>query len=287
MSTRFLDDERTADLLVLEVTEGLDPAEREELDRLLAGVPGAAADALAPAAAAVTLAARLPAEPLPAELRETLLKQGRTIVKVKANKVQPLRPVADPAPRAPAPRAAAPAAAPPVPPSARYGWYAAAASILIALAAWFPRFETAPPAVVEAPAPTPADEREALLAAAPSALQQEWGRTEDPASATVAGDVVWDEGTQQGYMRFTGLPANDPSQSQYQLWIFDGTRDDRYPVDGGVFDVPAGASEVVVPIRATLPVRKAALFAVTVERPGGVMVSSRERIVALAQVASG
>lgn len=287
MSARFLDDERTADLLVLEVTEGLDPAQREELDRLLAGVPGAAADALAPAAAAVTLAARLPTEPLPAEMRETLVKQGRTIVKVKANKVQPLRPVADAAPPASAPRAAAPAAVPPVPASARYGWYAAAASILIALAAWFPRFETTPPAVVEGPAPTPADEREALLAGAPLAIRQEWGRTEDPASATVAGDVVWDEATQMGYMRFTGLPANDPSQSQYQLWIFDGTRDDRYPVDGGVFDVPAGTSEVVVPIRATLPVRKAALFAVTVERPGGVMVSSRERIVALAQVASG
>jgi hypothetical protein len=34
-------------------------------------------------------------------------------------------------------------------------------------------------------------------------------------------------------------------------------------------------------------VRQAALFAVTVERPGGVVVSSRERIVALAQVATG
>ncbi len=103
----------------------------------------------------------------------------------------------------------------------------------------------------------------------------------------VQGDVVWDEATQTGYMRFSGLPANDPTRSQYQLWIFDGTRDDRFPVDGGVFDVPAGVTEVVVPIRATLPVRKAALFAVTVEAPGGVMVSSRERIVALAQVASG
>jgi anti-sigma-K factor RskA len=88
-------------------------------------------------------------------------------------------------------------------------------------------------------------------------------------------------------MRFVGLPANDTSAEQYQLWIFDGTRDDRYPVDGGVFDIPAGATEVVVPIHARLPVRQAALFAVTVERPGGVVVSSRERIVALAQVAAG
>jgi hypothetical protein len=286
MSPGFLDDERIADLLVLEVTEGLDPAQQRELEALLAAKPGAP-DALAGAAAAVTLAARLPLEPLPAALRETLITQGRTVVRVKAgNKVQPL-PVRKAAAAAPA---APPVPAPPAraPASARYGWYAAAASLLIALAAWFPRFGAeAPPAVVEAPVPDPAEQRERLLAAAPTVLKEEWTRTDDPASASVQGDVVWDEATQTGYMRFSGLPANDPSQSQYQLWIFDGTRDDRYPVDGGVFDVPAGATEVVVPIKATLPVRKPALFAVTVEPPGGVMVSSRERIVAVAQVASG
>jgi hypothetical protein len=288
MNTRFLDDERLADLLVLDVTEGLGPAERTELDALLAAAPGAVADALAPAAAAVTLAARLPIEPLPAALRETLLKQGQTVVRVKAgSKVQPL-PVRQPAAPASSPAAAARLAPARNPSSPRYGWYAAAASLLIALAAWFPRFEAPPPALVEAPpAQTPAERREALLVATGSIVRQDWARTEDPASSTVLGDVVWDDATQTGYMRFTGLPANDPAQSQYQLWIFDGTRDDRYPVDGGVFDVPAGATEVVVPIKATLPVRKAAMFAVTVEAPGGVMVSSRERIVALAQVASG
>ncbi|MCU0976174.1 MAG: anti-sigma factor [Steroidobacteraceae bacterium] len=285
MSAHFLDDERIADLLVLEVTEGLDPAQRQELEALLAGTSGMP-DALAGAAAAVTLAARLPSEPLPAALRETLIKQGETVVRVKAaNKVQPL-PVRKPAVAAPSART--PAVPVGTAAGARYGWYAAAASLLIALAAWFPRFETeAPPALVEAPVPSVAEQREALLAAAPAALKEEWARTEDPASVAVQGDVVWDEATQTGYMRFSGLPANDPSESQYQLWIFDGTRDDRFPVDGGVFDVPAGATEVVVPIKATLPVRQAALFAVTVEAPGGVMVSSRERIVALAQVASG
>jgi anti-sigma-K factor RskA len=65
------------------------------------------------------------------------------------------------------------------------------------------------------------------------------------------------------------------------LWIFDGTRDKRYPVDGGVFDVPANSAEVVIPIRATLPIRKAAAFAVTVEKPGGVVVSGLGHVVAL------
>lgn len=79
-------------------------------------------------------------------------------------------------------------------------------------------------------------------------------------------------------MRFEGLAHNDPSQFQYQLWIFDDSRDDAHPVDGGVFDVPS-SGEVLVPISAKLKVGKAKLFAVTVERPGGVVVSKRERIV--------
>lgn len=84
-------------------------------------------------------------------------------------------------------------------------------------------------------------------------------------------------------MHIEGLPANDPGTLQYQLWIFDKDRDERYPVDGGVFDIPAGATAVDVPIRATLAVDEPVLFAVTVEKPGGVMVSSRERIVLVAK----
>jgi anti-sigma-K factor RskA len=97
----------------------------------------------------------------------------------------------------------------------------------------------------------------------------------------MSGDVVWDPATQRGYMHFSGLAANDPSIHQYQIWIFDGSRDKRYPVDGGVFDVPANTNEVIIPIRATLMVRKPAAFAVTVEKPGGTVVSGREHIVAL------
>ena len=69
----------------------------------------------------------------------------------------------------------------------------------------------------------------------------------------------------------------------HQQWIFDRGRDERYPVDGGVFDIPAGSDEVIVPIHSKLAVDDAYLFAVTVEGPGGVVVSSRERIAILAQ----
>ena len=78
-------------------------------------------------------------------------------------------------------------------------------------------------------------------------------------------------------MRFRGLAPNDSSESQYQLWIFDPTRADweAKPVDGGVFDVP-DTGEVVVPIDAKLAVAETALFAITIEVPGGVVVSERE-----------
>ncbi len=45
----------------------------------------------------------------------------------------------------------------------------------------------------------------------------------------------------------------------------------------------SSAGEVVVPILAKLHVDHATLFAVTVERPGGVVVSKRERIVVTAK----
>jgi hypothetical protein len=171
------------------------------------------------------------------------------------------------------------------------GWFAAAACLLLALFAWFrtPPPGAAPlaevPVKVSAPPPLapppPAAERAALLAKTES-LKVTLGPTKDPGAAGLrAADVVWDPATQQGFIRFVGLSANDPRVHQYQIWIFDGARDARYPVDGGVFDVPADAAEVVIPIHAALPVGKPAAFAVTLERPGGAVVSARDHVLAL------
>ncbi|MEM7756475.1 MAG: hypothetical protein AAF297_12690 [Planctomycetota bacterium] len=86
-------------------------------------------------------------------------------------------------------------------------------------------------------------------------------------------------------MRITGLTSNDPDEWVYQLWIFDKTRDagdlSQRPVDGGVFNFDAAmrdpdTGDVLVPINAKLPVGEAFLFAVTVEKPGGVVVSDRD-----------
>ncbi|MBL8607130.1 MAG: anti-sigma factor [Myxococcales bacterium] len=176
------------------------------------------------------------------------------------------------------------------------GWITAAACVLLAFAAWQWKkpvevgvvpppssspVTTAPP-IPSAP-PSDASLREALLARGASKL--EWAATKDPASTSAAGDVVWSAAEQKGYMRFRGLAKNDPRGSQYQLWIFDKDRDQRYPVDGGVFDVTADG-DVLVPIKARLPVGEAVLFAVTVEKPGGVVVSKRERIVLTAKPAT-
>jgi hypothetical protein len=174
--------------------------------------------------------------------------------------------------------------------SGTLGWFAAAACLLLAIIGWLrvppnvPQLNTAPPPpVAEAPPPEPptaAEERAALLAK-DGTLKITLAATKDPAAAGVTGDVVWDPQTQKGFLHFAGLAPNDPHQREYQIWIFDAERDQRYPVDGGVFDVPAGAADVVIPIRAALLVHKAAAFAITVEKPGGTVVSARDHVVVL------
>jgi anti-sigma-K factor RskA len=77
--------------------------------------------------------------------------------------------------------------------------------------------------------------------------------------------------------------VNSPTKEQYQLWIFDKNQSDKTPVDGGVFDVTT-EGEVLVSIHPKLKVQEAFLFAVTIEKPGGVVVSSRERLPLLANV---
>jgi hypothetical protein len=216
-----------------------------------------------------------PAQVLPESMRARLEQQAQTYL-ARTTNVRPLRAAA-----AAPPRAARAGTA---------GWFAAAACLLLAIFAWFRSPPSSAPlpgvAVTQPPLSGPeqtlstSQARAALLAKA-GAVKITLGATKDPAGAGVSGDVVWDPATQKGFIRFAGLAPNDPLVHQYQVWIFDGERDQRYPVDGGVFDVPANPGEVVIPIHAALTIRKPAAFAVTVEKPGGVVVSSREHVVAL------
>lgn len=169
-------------------------------------------------------------------------------------------------------------------------WLAAAACLALAIGAvlWATTKEPETKIVIKEPDPPPvkkeptiAEQRDQLLASASDVTTIEWTATADPTATGAKGDVVWSQKEQKGFMRFTGLAVNDIKTFQYQLWIFDKNRDDKYPVDGGVFDVTS-TGEVIVPITAKIPVSEATLFAVTVEKPGGVVVSTRERIVVTA-----
>ncbi len=157
-------------------------------------------------------------------------------------------------------------------------WWAmaAAALLLFAVAGWWPRWTSGPiPGSGEPGARIVAESSDA------DGIELTFSPTDDPAAAGATGTLIWDPKLQRGVMRFQGLPANDPSRFQYQLWIFDRERDERYPVDGGTFDVTA-SGVVQIPIRTQLQVREPTLFAVTVEDPGGVVVSDREHIVLVA-----
>ena len=116
-------------------------------------------------------------------------------------------------------------------------------------------------------------------------MRADWAAGPDTLGANVRGNVVWSTSKQEGYMRIRSLPVNDARRNRYQLWIFDSSRDDweAKPVDGGVFDIGPG-EEVVVAIAAKLEVRTPAMFAITLETPGGVVVSKREHLVALAKL---
>jgi anti-sigma-K factor RskA len=176
-------------------------------------------------------------------------------------------------------------AALPVPTRTRFiPWALAAAAIVFAFVSWNRPSPKAVTATTTDPAPTAASERARLLGL-PGTARLDFTATKDPAAQRASGDVVWHSGLQRGFMRIAGLLPNDPRQLQYQLWVFDAERGDTYPVDGGVFDVTS-TGEVVVPINAKLAVGKAKLFAITVERPGGVVVSKRERIVLTATTPS-
>jgi len=169
------------------------------------------------------------------------------------------------------------------------GWLAAAAAIAIAAVGWL-RTPPAPaptPTPPTPPTPTLAD-RLANLLTDPGTATVTLAAQTDANAKGASGVAVWNNQRQQGFLRLKGLAANDPSKEQYQLWIFDKTRE-TYPIDGGVFDVsqafvdPA-TGDTIVPMNAKLEVRQPAAIAVTVERPGGVVVTTKERLCLLGAV---
>lgn len=250
---------------------GLSADEAGELEQLLGELGCGDDDSFDLAAAALDRALAGQATPPPAALASSLKAAGRAW--------SAGRQVAEPAAARSWPAHAERARDPMAPTRSTGAWLAAAAALVLALLGWWPRLAGDRPGPV---AVATLGERRAELKRADGVLERAFAATERGGAAT--GDVLWSPAQQQGFLRIAGLAPNDPSVEQYQLWIFDAEQE--HPVDGGVFDagqVGAGG-ELIVPIDAKLFVRTPTLFAITVEKPGGVVVSDRERIVLVAEV---
>lgn len=270
MSTGPSSHDRRHELLAERALFGLSPEELRELLQL--GGDDSPVDELALAAAALDLGLHghaMAHETLPAHLRQQTLDAVRKAALEDRKAIPPVVPgsverrIANEAPR-----------------RDWLGWAVAAAALAVAAFS----YSRQPNLGVE----SPIELRSELLAAAKrdpgSVFQADWTKTEDPAAKGASGKVIWSDKLQRGVMEFSGLEANDPKQNQYQLWIFDADRPEATPVDGGVFNIPAGKKEVLIPIDARLPIKQATLFAITVEKPGGVVVSDRKRLPLLAPV---
>jgi hypothetical protein len=151
------------------------------------------------------------------------------------------------------------------------GWYAAAACCVLAIAGWWPRLSAQWPDGM-------------WLMAQHGAAADRWSWHHEAGMETEThGEVVWDNVRQEGYVKIGGLPPTGTHRKQYQLWIYDAARDDRYPVAAGIFDVPAGAAYLTVPIRPALRIARPVAFAVTLEPAGGVVVPDSSHLVAMAR----
>lgn len=261
------ENDRLMDLLATYAVQELSVDEETELKALLQQEDGVTASEFETAAAAMHLAMSSTNPGLPDGLADKVLSEANAFFL-----------------QSPAPAPTAPAS-PPVETETsvrmryreRIAWLCAVLSLFLALGGFLPG--RAPEQKRPQPAqPTLAEIREALLSESDT-VQLAWTATDDPTAVNASGDVVWNTRRREGFMRFSNLKKNDPTEFQYQLWIFESP-DQKYPIDGGVFDITD--ENQLVRINAGIAPSQAVQFAVTIEKPGGVVVSDRERIPLLA-----
>jgi len=256
------------ELLADDAAGALSAAERRQFEPLLREAPAEAREAYLRIASLVQVSCleqdRRHFQRMPNHLRARLLEQGHQVVAR-----QPASQVADIGAARERRRSVASPVGADAPPARRggvaaFGGWAVAAGLAVALAASL----LAPSAGVGSGEPTAS--RAAMLADA-ATVTLPWAAGDDRYGG-VTGDVVWSDQTQSGFLRLAGMPVNDPARAQYQLWIIDPDRD-SHPVDGGVFDVTS-SGEVIIPVQARLSVDRPTTFAITLEKPGGVVVSA-------------
>ncbi|MBK9163211.1 MAG: anti-sigma factor [Acidobacteria bacterium] len=274
-------EEALLDLLVKQATVGLTEEESRELKQLdTQGIGSIDGPAFELAAAALSIASLDKFEPMPQHVEARILLDADRFFAEQSSPVAAASSAAEKRPTAD---------------ENTQGWsvwnwlpwgIAAAASVALAVNV---ATDNPTPTLVQQPTPqveqklTPAQERDQLLASARDVIKATWAPGNVKEIVQIGGEVVWSDEKQAGYMTFKGLPANDPNKETYQLWIFEENQGDKTPIDGGVFDVNANG-EVIVPISAKLKAKNPALFAITIEKPGGVVVSKREKIAAAAKI---
>ncbi len=273
------DMEKLLELLSDKALASLEDDELKELQGLEKEFPEAIKmrESFELAAAAVQLADLDMSEPLPLHLKERILKDAEKLFEsseIRLESSETRRPV----------EVTSTESRDRVPFFAWLGWaVAGAACVALAINIYLTRLRettttTQTTVEVQQKQPTLAEEREKLLAF-PDTIKLEWHDPKNPKE--IIGDLVWSNSTQKGFVRFYKLPANDPNKETYQLWIVDESQ--KYPIDGGLFNV-SSQGEVILPIDARLKVEKPKMFAVTAEKPGGVVVSDLKRLMAVAKV---
>ncbi|MEO5857649.1 MAG: anti-sigma factor [Pyrinomonadaceae bacterium] len=276
-------DEKLLNLLADQATVGLSEEEARQLDELLGSADdGLDVQSFELAAAAIALA-EMNFEPMPASLEAKLARSAEGYL-ATANSDDGIHDQPTQAFRWEEPKAS----------RSFFDWFgwAAAAMACIALAITFfysqnrinelsRKLEQLTPKPTQEE--TLAQKRDRLKAAGAEITRAEWTKGNVKETEIVQGEVVWSDAKQEGYMTFRGLPVNDPNLQAYQLWIFEDAKLEEFPKDGGVFNVTANG-EVIVPIDAKLRTLDPKAFAVTIEKPGGVVRSDRSKIALLAPV---
>jgi len=251
-------EERMQQLLADRATEGLDMGSASELDPWLWSHPNQDVDGFERAAAAINIATLPPiTDSLPSTLRDRILCDAGLFFGTMASRrfapeaclEKPVMGLARVERRW----------------AGRVAWYLAAACLVLAVLGWWQVFSNGKPSIAAVPR-----QYAEFVRQTGDLVRASWVGKE-PGFTVVSGDLVWSNANQHGFMRLVGVPPNDPQVAQYQLWIVDPDRD-KHPIDGGVFDVRT-AGEVVIPIDAKLHADNPKVFAITLEKPGGVVVS--------------
>jgi hypothetical protein len=276
------DKDRILNLLADRATRGLSQEELIELNELLEKHPQWDNPYFDLTAAAVNLSDIEIDEPLPDALRQKIMANAFQYVNSEPGATEPQAGSQEEKIKQPPPslnqgtvvgfpqKAA---------PREMLGWYIAAACFILAIAGWWPRLtpKTEPLSLSQL--------RQQLLAESNDLIKSDWKPTTyRRGTESLSGDVVWSNAKQQGFMRLSGMPVIEPQVGAYQLWIFDANQDEKYPVDGGIFAVDRKTGEVIVRINAKLKISQPTLFAITIEKPGGVVVSKRDSLVAVAKI---